>query len=108
MKNSREAKASAAAHHMRLGKDPYFDWTIILALFIVTALLWLSFGYALWNTIAAESLNSSSVSSTLSTAATSHSLNMTDLEKVIADQEQKSATAAQYKAKYVGPVDPSR
>lgn len=116
MKKSVGAKASAKAHHARLGKDPYFDWAIILSLFFVTMVLWLSFGFALWHIVETESFDSSSISSavasmsvtsTTSTLSTVPSLNTTALEKMIAAETAKSQSTAQYGAGYSGPVDPS-
>jgi len=106
MKNSRAAKASALAHSMRLGRDPYFDWTIILALFIAVALLCASFAFALWHTVSSGSFGSSHISSTATTTAGT-SLNMINLQKVIAVQSQKSSTISEYKQGYPGPADPS-
>jgi len=106
MKNSRAAKKSAAAHHLRLGKDPYFDWTVILAAFIAMSILCVSFAFALWKAVSTDSFVSAETSSNASTA-TSHALNMQGLQKIITVQTEKASAAAQYEKGYPGPADPS-
>ncbi len=106
MKKSRAAKNSAAAHRMRFGKDPYFDWTVILALFIAIAVLCVSFAFALWHIVSAGPLNSSDVSSAASTVS-EPSLDTANLQKVITVQSEKSSAALQYEHGYPGPADPS-
>jgi hypothetical protein len=106
MKKSAAAKASAGAHKLRLGKDPYFDWTVILAMFIATAVLCVSFGFALWHSISGESFDSSSVSS--GPTLTGPSLDAVGLKKILSIEAQKSLIASQYSAGYPGPADPSK
>jgi hypothetical protein len=106
MKNSRAAKNSAAAHRMRFGKDPYFDWTVILGLFIATIILSVSFAFALWHTVSAGPSDSSGISSAVSPVS-GPSLNVAGLQKVITVQSGKSSTVSEYEHGYPGPADPS-
>jgi len=106
MKKSIAAKKSAAAHQIRLGKDPYFDWTVVLGLFIATVVLCLSFAGALWQTANSDLSNTNNSLSDISASSTI-SLNAANLVKVIKVQSQKSASAVQYQQGYSGPTDPS-
>ena len=106
MKNSKAAKASAKAHHLRLGKDPYLDWTIILAAFIAMVVLCGSFAFALWTNVNGG-YSDSTDSSVSATASPVPSLNSSALQKVITIQNEKTSVVSQYQNGYPGPSDPS-
>jgi hypothetical protein len=106
MKNSRAAKNAAAAHKTRIGKDPYFDWTVILASFIAVAVLCVSFALALWYQVSSGSAISAGDSETTS-AVSGPTLNSAALQKITTIESAKSETAAQYQKGYPGPADPS-
>jgi hypothetical protein len=107
MKNSKAAKASAKAHHLRFGKDPYLDWTVILAAFIAMIVLCGSFAFALWTNVNGGYSNLANSSSSNSTSPVP-SLNSAALQKVITIQNEKALAASQYQSGYSGPADPSQ
>ena len=106
MKHSSAAKKTAQAHHIRLGKDPYFDWTVILALFISMTILCVSFALVLWHTASGGFFDSTNAASDDATVA-AHSLNVSGLQNIITVQTQKSSAVSQYENGYAGPADPS-
>jgi hypothetical protein len=107
MKNSSRAKAAGAAHRIRLGKDPYFDWAIILAVSFMMAVLCVSFALALWVSVTSAPENSAAYSSSGSASTARPSLNSAGLEQVVNIQLAKASAESQYGQSYVGPSDPS-
>jgi hypothetical protein len=107
MKNSSRAKAAGAAHRIRLGKDPYFDWAIILAISFMVAVLCVSFALALWVSVTSAPGNSAAYTLSGSVSSTRPSLDSAGLEQVINIQSAKASASSQYSQSYIGPSDPS-
>jgi hypothetical protein len=88
----------------KAGKDPYVDWAIILSVSAAAAIVFIYFSVSLFLYTTGPA---STMASPADTSSAGGTLDKADLDKLIADFQDKKARTALFQAGYQGAPDPS-